>query len=56
MTNVLNVVNSKRIANEDLKQALAEESLFKICLEVYLRGFEDVRFLRRESIKEKRHW
>ena len=54
LTMVLNAANFERITNEDLKQALAEESLFKIRLEVDFSDFEDVIFFRRgESIKEE---
>ena len=52
MTHVLNAANFERITEEDLKQALAEESLFQIRLEVDFNDFEDVIFYRRaESIK-----
>ena len=44
MTAVLNAANFERITAEDLAQALAEESLFKIRLEVDFDDFEDVIF------------
>ena len=47
MTAVLNAANFERITAEDLPQALAEESLFKIRLEVDFDDFEDVIFFRR---------
>ena len=54
MTAVLNAANFERITAEDLAQALAEESLFKIRLEVDFDDFEDVIFFRRgESIREE---
>ena len=54
MTAVLNSANFERITSEDLSQALAEESLFKIRLEVDFDDFEDVIFFRRgESLKQE---
>jgi Protein of unknown function (DUF3754) len=54
MTAVLNAANFEKITAEDLKQALAEESLFQIRLEVDFDDFEDVIFFRRgKSIKEE---
>ena len=54
MTAVLNAANFERITAEDLAQALAEESLFKIRLEVDFDDFEDVIFFRRgESIRQE---
>jgi len=54
MTAVLNSANFEKITSEDLSQALAEESLFKIRLEVDFDDFEDVIFFRRgESVKQE---
>ena len=54
MTAVLNAANFEKITAEDLEQALAEESLFKIRLEVDFDDFEDVIFFRRgESVKQE---
>jgi hypothetical protein len=52
MTAVLNAANFEKITAEDLQQALAEESLFQIRLEVDFEDFEDVIFFRRgENVK-----
>jgi hypothetical protein len=54
MTTVLKAANFERITAEDLNQALSEESLFKIRLEVDFNDFEDVIFYSRgKSIKEE---
>ena len=54
MTAVLNTANFEKITAEDLQQALAEESLFQIRLEVDFEDFEDVIFFRRgETVKEE---
>ena len=54
MTTVLNAANYEKITAEDLQQALTEESLFQIRLEVDFEDFEDVIFFRRgESVKEE---
>ena len=54
MTAVLNAANFEKITAEDLQQALAEESLFQIRLEVDFEDFEDVIFFRRgETVKEE---
>lgn len=54
MTAVLNAANFERITAEDLEQALSEESLFKIRLEVDFEDFEDVIFYRRgQSVKQE---
>jgi hypothetical protein len=54
MTAVLKAANFERITTEDLRQALLEESLFQIRLEVDFNDFEDVIFYRRgKSIKEE---
>jgi hypothetical protein len=54
MTAVLNAANFEKVTAEDLQQALAEESLFQIRLEVDFEDFEDVIFFRRgETIKEE---
>jgi len=54
MTDLLNAANFEKITAEDLGQALAEESLFKIRLEVDFDDFEDVIFFRRgESVKQE---
>ncbi len=54
LTAVLNAANFEQITAEDLEQALAEESLFKIRLEVDFNDFDDVIFFRRgESVKQE---
>ena len=54
MTAVLTAANFEKITAQDLKQALAEESIFQIRLEVDFEDFEDVIFFRSgESIKEE---
>jgi hypothetical protein len=54
MTAVLNAANFEKVTAEDLKQALGEESLFQIRLEVDFDDFEDVIFFRRgKSIREE---
>jgi hypothetical protein len=54
MTAVLNAANFEKITAEDLHQALAEESLFQIRLEVDFEDFEDVIFFRRgKTVKEE---
>ena len=54
MTAVLTAANFEKITAQDLKQALTEESIFQIRLEVDFEDFEDVIFFRRgESIKEE---
>ena len=54
MTSVLEAANYKRITAENLEQALSEESLFKIRLEVDFEDFEDVIFFRRgKSIQQE---
>ncbi len=54
MTAVLNSANFEQITAGDLEQALAEESLFKIRLEVDFDDFEEVIFFRRgESLKQE---
>ena len=54
MTAVLNAANFEKITAKDLQQALAEESLFQIRLEVDFEDFEDVIFFRRgETVKEE---
>ena len=54
MTAVLEAANFERITDEDLAQALAEESLFKIRLEVDFDDFENVIFFRRgESVRQE---
>jgi hypothetical protein len=45
--NVLNAANFEVITNEDLQDALNEESLFKVRLEVEFEDFEEVVFYRR---------
>ncbi len=47
LTAILKAANYERITAEDLRQALAEESLFKIKLAVDFKDFEDVIFFRR---------
>lgn len=54
MTAVLDAANFEKVTAEDLKQALGEESLFQIRLEVDFGDFEDVIFFRRgETVKEE---
>ena len=54
MTAVLTAANFEQITAHDLKQALQEESLFQIRLEVDFDDFEDVIFFRRgESIRKE---
>ena len=54
MTAVLTAANFEKITAQNLKQALTEESLFQIRLEVNFEDFEDVIFFRRgESVKEE---
>ena len=54
MTAVLDAANYEQITAEDLQQALAEESLFQIRLEVDFDDFEDVIFFRRgKTVKEE---
>jgi hypothetical protein len=54
MTEVLDAANFEKVTAEDLKQALGEESLFQIRLEVDFDDFEDVIFFRRgETVKEE---
>ena len=47
LTSVLEAANFEKITAEDLNQAMAEESLFKIRLEVNFDDFEDIIFFRR---------
>jgi hypothetical protein len=54
MTAVLDAANFEKITAEDLQQALGEESLFQIRLEVDFNDFENVIFFRRgKTIKEE---
>ncbi len=54
MTAVLNSANFEQITAGDLGQALAEESLFKIRLEVDFDDFDDVIFFRRgQSVQQE---
>jgi hypothetical protein len=54
MTTVLTAANFEKVTAEDLQQALAEESLFQIRLEVDFEDFDDVIFFRRgEIVKEE---
>ena len=54
MTAVLNSANFEKITSEDLSQALTEESLFKIRLQVDFGDFEEVIFFRRgESVRQE---
>jgi hypothetical protein len=54
LTAVLDAANFEKVTAQDLQQALAEESLFQIRLEVDFDDFEDVIFFRRgKSIKEE---
>lgn len=54
LKDILSAANFERITAEDLEQALAEESLFKIRLEVDFNDFKDVIFFRRgESIRQE---
>ncbi len=52
VTAVLKAANFEKVTAQDLKQALGEESLFQIRLEVDFEDFEDVIFFRRgETVK-----
>ncbi len=52
MTAVLKAANFEKVTAQDLQQALGEESLFQIRLEVDFADFEDVIFFRRgETVK-----
>jgi hypothetical protein len=54
MTAVLDAANFEKVTAEDLQQALGEESLFQIRLEVDFADFEDVIFFRRgKTVKEE---
>lgn len=54
MTKVLKSANYRQITSKDLKEAIIEESLFKIRLEVDFADFEDVIFyMRGESRKQE---
>ena len=54
LSDVLNAANFERITAQDLNEALTEESLFKIRLEVDFDDFEEVLFFRRgESIRKE---
>jgi len=54
MTAVLDAANFEKVTAQDLQQALGEESLFQIRLEVDFEDFEDVIFFRRgETVKEE---
>jgi len=54
MTAVLDAANFEKITATDLEQALTEESLFKIRLEVDFDDFEEVIFFRRgEALKQE---
>lgn len=58
-TELLNAANFEKVTDDDLKEALNEESLFKVRLEVQFEDFEDVVFYRRgESTKTEiiREW
>jgi hypothetical protein len=53
LTEVLNAANFQKITDTDLKEALAEESLFKIRLGVDFNDFEDVLFYQRGKSSKK---
>ncbi|HID04151.1 MAG TPA: DUF3754 domain-containing protein, partial [Desulfobacterales bacterium] len=53
MTDILKAANYRKITSADLKEALAEESLFKIRLEVDFNDFEDVIFYMRGENKKQ---
>ncbi|MGD9331984.1 MAG: TMEM143 family protein [Desulfobacterales bacterium] len=54
MTTLLDAANFEPITKEDLHEALAEESLFKIRLEVDFEDFEEVLFFRRgENLRQE---
>jgi len=54
ITAVLDAANFEKVTAEDLQQALGEESLFQIRLEVDFDDFEDVIFFRRgKTVKEE---
>jgi hypothetical protein len=53
MSAVLNAANFEKVTQADLKEALAEESLFKIRLEVDFQDFDEVIFYRRGETKKR---
>lgn len=56
---LLDAANFEKVTDEDLREALNEESLFKVRLEVQFEDFEDVVFYRRgESVRTEtlRQW
>lgn len=53
MTDILKAANYRQITSSDLKEALSEESLFKIRLEVDFNDFEDVIFYMRGENKKQ---
>jgi uncharacterized protein YrzB (UPF0473 family) len=53
MSQVLNAANFEEVTQTDLREALGEESLFKILLEVDFRDFEEVIFYRRGESKKQ---
>lgn len=53
MNQVLNAANFEKVTQTDLKEALGEESLFKIRLEVDFQDFEEVIFYRRGESKKR---
>jgi hypothetical protein len=53
MSAVLNAANFEKVTQTDLKEALGEESIFKIRLEVDFQDFEEVIFYRRGESKKR---
>jgi len=53
MSQVLNAANFEKVTQTDLKEALGEESLFEIRLEVDFQDFEEVIFYRRGESKKR---
>ena len=53
MTAILNAANFEKVTETDLREALGEESLFKIRLEVDFQDFEEVIFYRRGESKKR---
>jgi len=53
MNQVLNAANFEKVTQTDLEEALGEESLFEIRLEVDFQDFEEVIFYRRGESKKR---
>jgi hypothetical protein len=60
LTQVLNAANFEKVTDQDLQEALQEESLFKVRLAVEFEDFEDVVFYRRGEYQQteiiKKFW